>query len=61
MEGGLNMNKLYTIRFLLSNGYVISTWYGWSQEDIDRKMALNPEWTFTLAEDNDIHQIWEAR
>lgn len=55
------MNKLYTIRFLLSNGYVISTWYGWSKEDIDRKMALNPEWTFTLAEDNDIHQIWEAR
>lgn len=55
------MNKLYVIRFLLSNGYVVSTWYGWSQEDIDQKMALNPEWTFSLKEDNDIHQIWEAK
>lgn len=54
------MNKLYVIRFRLSNGYIISTWSAWSETDALNKMALNPEWTFTLTEDNDIHKIWDA-
>jgi len=55
------MNKLYVIRFLINHDYVISTWYGWNQEDADDKMQKNSEWTFSLVEDNDIHKIWEAR
>ena len=43
------MNKLYTIRFRLSNGYVISVWNCWT-----------PEWKFTVTEDNDTHKIWDA-
>lgn len=54
------MNKLYVIRFRLSNGYIISTWTGWNEEDAASKMRTNPEWTFALAEDNDTHKIWDA-
>lgn len=55
------MNKLYVIRFLINHDYCVSTWNGWSQEDLDNKMALNPGWDYKLVEDNDTHQIWEAR
>lgn len=55
------MNKLYVIRFKISHDYTISTWYGWNQEDAIDKMKNNPEWTFTLVENNDTHKIWDAR
>lgn len=55
------MNKLYVIRFLISHDYCISTWSCWNPASLNNKMARNPEWTFSLKEDNDTHQIWEAR
>ena len=55
------MNKLFTISFKLSNGYTVSTWYGWSEADAVEKMAKNPEWTYSVIVDNDIHKIWIAR
>lgn len=54
------MNKLYVIRFRLSNGYIVSTWSAWSETDVLKKMDLNQEWKFTLTEDNEIHKIWDA-
>lgn len=56
-----NMNKLYTINFQLSNGYIISVYNTWSADDQRRKIEANPEWTFTLEEDNDTHRIYTAR
>lgn len=55
------MNKLYVIRFLLSSGYCVSTYNAWSEEDVVAKMNANPEWEFTLVENNGTHKIWEAR
>lgn len=55
------MNKLFTISFQLENGYTISTWYGWNESDAIEKMAKNPEWTYTVIVDNNIHKIWIAR
>lgn len=55
------MNKLYIINFKLSNGYTVSTWYGWNEPEAIEKMDKNPEWTFELVEDNDTHKIWDAR
>lgn len=54
------MNKLYVIRFKISHDFTISTWSGWDQADAEDKMRKNPEWTYTLVENNDIHKIWEA-
>ena len=55
------MNKLYTINWKLSNGYVISTCSFWREELLKEKMEKNPEWSFTKVEDNEVHQIWEAK
>ena len=55
------MNKLYCIKFLLSNGYVISVFNTWSAADLKSKIEKNPEWKFELVEDNPIHCIYEAR
>lgn len=55
------MNKLYIIKFRLYNDYTISTWYGWNEFDAEEKMKENPEWTFSLVTDNNIHKIWDAR
>jgi len=55
------MNKLYVIRFKISHDYVVSTWSAWTQEEAEKKMLLNPEWSFTLVEDNETHKIWDAR
>lgn len=55
------MNKLYIIRFKLSNGYIVSTWYGWNEPEAIDKMAKNPEWKFDLVTDNETHKIWDAR
>ena len=55
------MNKLFTISFRLPSGYEISTWYGWSEADAIEKMERNPEWTYTLIVNNDIHKIWVAK
>lgn len=60
-ERGYTMNKLYIIRFKLSNGYVISTWSGWTEAAALDKIRKNPEWTFAVAENNEIHKIWDAR
>ena len=54
------MNRLYIIRFRLSNNYIVSTWWAWNEEEAVEKIQKNPEWTFTLAEDNDAHKIWDA-
>ena len=54
------MNKLYVIRFKLSNGYIVSTWSAWSEKEAEEKIRKNPEWEFTVAEDNDTHKIWDA-
>lgn len=55
------MNKLYIIRFRLSNDYVISTWSAWTEEAAQDKIRKNPEWTFNVVEDNDTHKIWDAK
>lgn len=55
------MNKLFVIRFRILHDYIVSTWSGWSEEAAREKMKNNPEWTFSLAEDNDVHKIWDAR
>ena len=54
------MNKLYTINWLLPNGYVISTCSFWSKEAMTEYMKKNPEWRFRMKEDNDCHMIYEA-
>lgn len=59
------MNKLYVIRFLIRDAFGdwlnIFTLSRWNQEDIEQAKQSFAGWTYTLAEDNDIHQIWEAR
>lgn len=55
------MNKLYVINFRLQNGYLLSAWYGWSEQEAVEEMKKNPEWEFTLEADNEIHKIWNAR
>lgn len=55
------MNKLFIIRFLFPTGDCISTWSAWDEEVALENIRKNPEWTFTVVEDNDIHKIWEAR
>lgn len=55
------MNKLYIIKFLLPNGYVVSTWSVWDESLAIDKIEKNPEWKFTVVEDNETHKIWEAR
>lgn len=54
------MNKLYVIRFKLPNGYIVSAWHTWSRQDAEQKMRMNPEWTFSLMENNETHMIWDA-
>ena len=55
------MNKLYVIRFKLSNDYTVSTWHTWDEQDALDKIQKNPEWEFTVVEDNGVHQIWDAK
>lgn len=56
------MNKLYVIRFYYPNGYLLTTWTLWDAAALKEKIAhYSDEWKFTLAEDNDTHQIWDAR
>lgn len=55
------MNKLYIIRFKLSNGYVVSTWSAWSESEAQEKMSKNPEWEFSVVTDDEVHKIWDAR
>lgn len=55
------MNKLYVIRFLLSNGFCVSVWYAWDRAATLNKIANNPEWSFEIQEDDDVHTIWNAR
>ena len=54
------MNKLYIIRFTLKNGYVISTWSTRTKKAALEKIRKNPEWSFNIVEDNEIHTIWSA-
>lgn len=54
------MNKLYIIRFKLSNDYTVSTWFSWNEADAIEKMKANPEWEFSLVADNDTHKLWDA-
>ena len=55
------MNKLYIIKWTLKNGYVLSVSYFWNYTDMLEKMAKNPEWIFSEAENNNIHCIYIAR
>lgn len=55
------MNKLFTIKWELQNGYVISVSNFWNQDDLNAKMEKNPEWSFTVTENNDVHMIVIAR
>lgn len=55
------MNKLYIIHFKLYNGYIVSTWTAWSEEAAQDKIRKNPEWTFSIVEDNATHKIWDAK
>lgn len=55
------MNKLYIIHFHLPNGYIISTWTSWNESHVLDKISKNPEWKFTVVEDNRTHKIWDAR
>lgn len=54
------MNKLYTINFRLSNGYIISVFNCWTQEILNEKIAKNPEWKFIKIADNDLQLIYDA-
>ena len=54
------MNKLYIIRFKLSNDYTVSTWFSWNEADAIEKMKANPEWEFSLVVDNDTNKVWDA-
>lgn len=55
------MNKLYVIKWVLSNGYVLSNSAFWNEEEMREKMRKNPEWVFEREEDNDVHKIVIAR
>lgn len=55
------MNKLYIIRFKLTNGFVVSTWWAWNESDALDKIQKNPEWRFSVVTDNDTRKIWDAR
>ena len=58
---GYQVNKLYVIHFHLPNGYIISTWTSWNESHVLDKISKNPEWKFTVVEDNSTHKIWDAR
>ena len=58
------MNKLYIIRFMIpyrEESFLIRTWIGWSQGEVDGMTREYPDWEFSLIKDNDIHRIWEAK
>lgn len=55
------MNKMYIIHFRISHDCIVSTWFSWNESDAIEKMKANPEWEYTLSEDNDTHKIWDAR
>ena len=54
------MNKLYCIKFMLSNGYVISVFNTYHEEALKAKIEKNPEFEYKLVESNVIHDIYEA-
>lgn len=55
------MNKLYVIKWLFSNGHVLSISTFWNEEEMLEKMRKNPEWVFEAEEDNEVHKVVFAR
>ena len=55
------MNRLYVIKWLYKNGYLLSTNYFWNENEAKEKMHQNPEWKYTLKEATKAHKIWIAR
>lgn len=54
------MNKLYCIKFMLQNRYVISVYNTFNAEALKTKIAKNPEFNYILVESNETHDIYEA-
>lgn len=57
----MQMDKLYVVRYALSNGYVIATYSFWHRMEMIRKMIDESEFDYKLIENNEIHEIWEGR
>jgi len=55
------MNKLYIIRWLIADDFVISVCSFWTRSAMLDKMRKNPEWTFSQVENNCVHEIWIAK
>lgn len=54
------MNKLYSIRLEMSNGYLLQVFNFWNKSGAVAKMADLPGWNFSEIENNDIHTIWRG-
>lgn len=54
------MNKLYSIRLEMSNGYLLQVFNFWNKPEAVAKMAELPGWTFSEIENNDIHTVWRG-
>lgn len=54
------MNKLYCVKFIVREDLVFHRNF-WDEKLAVEYMKKNPDWHFTLAEDNDCHKIWEGR
>lgn len=55
------MNRLYVIKWLYKNGYLLSTSYFWNENEAKEKMHQNREWKYSLKETTEAHKIWIAR
>lgn len=54
------MNKLYSIRLEMPNGYLLQVFSFWNKSEAVAKMAEFPGWTFSEIENNDIHTVWRG-
>ena len=54
------MNKLYSIRLEMSNGYLLQVFNFWNKSEAVEKMEELSGWTFTEIENNDIHTVWRG-
>lgn len=54
-------HQRFIIKFTLPDGQVISTLSTWNEEIVLKKIADNPEWEFTVIEDNYLRKVWIAK
>lgn len=55
------MNKLYVIIWKIKDDFEINRSCFWNPNSAMEKMKKNPEWNYTLVENNNTHMIWEAK